>query len=122
MNLGIYYKIDQKYTKLALCVVKLKLQLGTYIIANGHFIGLIYNRTFVRKNRPISTRKQQLSATKYSVQSRWIVVSECLWPETLTKMTFWADNIKFIKDVLDSKYKKVEDSLADVSNRKIIET
>jgi len=48
------------------------------------------------------------------VQSRWIVVSECLWPETLTKMTFWADNIKFIKDVLDSKYKKVEDSLADL--------
>jgi len=42
------------------------------------------------------------------------VVSECLWPETLTKMTFWADNIKFIKDVLDSKYKKVEDSLADL--------
>merc|ERR1712170_71703 len=33
---------------------------------------------------------------------------------TLTKMTFWADNIKFIKDVLDSKYKKVEDSLADL--------
>ena len=30
-------------------------------------------------------------------------------------MTYWADNIKFIKDVLDSKYKKIEDSLADVS-------
>ena len=30
-------------------------------------------------------------------------------------MTFWADNIKFIKDVLDSKYKKIEDALADVS-------
>ena len=26
-------------------------------------------------------------------------------------MTFWADNIKFIKDVLDSKYKKIEDNL-----------
>ena len=31
-------------------------------------------------------------------------------------MTYWADNIKFIKDVLDSKYKKIEDSLADVSD------
>ena len=30
-------------------------------------------------------------------------------------MTFWADNIKFIKDVLDSKYKKIEDALSDVS-------
>ncbi len=30
-------------------------------------------------------------------------------------MTYWADNIKFIKDVLDSKYKKVEDGLVDVS-------
>merc|ERR1712048_861295 len=30
------------------------------------------------------------------------------------KMTFWADNIKFIKDVLDSKYKKIEDALADL--------
>jgi hypothetical protein len=29
-------------------------------------------------------------------------------------MTFWADNIKFIKDVLDSKYKKIEDALADL--------
>ena len=29
-------------------------------------------------------------------------------------MTFWADNIKFIKDVLDSKYKKIEDNLAEV--------
>ncbi len=33
-------------------------------------------------------------------------------------MTFWADNIKFIKDVLDSKYKKIEDSIADVSKKK----
>ncbi len=30
-------------------------------------------------------------------------------------MTYWADNIKFIKDVLDSKYKKIEDALSDVS-------
>merc|ERR1712001_333316 len=29
-------------------------------------------------------------------------------------MTFWADNIKFIKDVLDLKYKKIEDALADL--------
>ena len=30
-------------------------------------------------------------------------------------MTYWADNIKFIKDILDSKYKKIEDAVADVS-------
>ena len=30
-------------------------------------------------------------------------------------MTYWADNIKFIKDILDSKYKKIEDAIADVS-------
>ena len=35
-------------------------------------------------------------------------------------MTFWADNIKFIKDVLDSKYKKIEDALADVSLSKFL--
>eukprot|EP00093_Oithona_nana_P007968 07968.XXX_169397_167406_1 [CDS] Oithona nana genome sequencing. len=29
-------------------------------------------------------------------------------------MTYWADNIKFIKDCLDSKYKKIEDSLLDL--------
>lgn len=29
-------------------------------------------------------------------------------------MTFWADNIKFMKDILDSKYKKIEDALADL--------
>jgi hypothetical protein len=31
------------------------------------------------------------------------------------KMTFWADNLKFIKDILDSKYKKIEDAIAEVS-------
>ena len=31
-------------------------------------------------------------------------------------MTFWADNIKFIKDVLDSKYKKIEDALGKVEH------
>jgi len=29
-------------------------------------------------------------------------------------MTFWADNLKFIKDILDSKYKKIEDAIAEV--------
>lgn len=36
-------------------------------------------------------------------------------PQTIVIMTYWADNIKFIKDCLDSKYKKIEDSLMDVS-------
>ena len=31
-------------------------------------------------------------------------------------MTFWADNIKFIKDIQDSKYKKIEDAIEEVSN------
>merc|ERR1712029_698889 len=29
-------------------------------------------------------------------------------------MTFWADNIKFIKDIQDSKYKKIEDCIAEL--------
>ncbi len=29
-------------------------------------------------------------------------------------MTFWADNIKFIKDISDSKYKKIEDAILEV--------
>ena len=33
-------------------------------------------------------------------------------------MTYWADNIKFIKDILESKYKKIDDSIADVSAKK----
>ena len=34
-------------------------------------------------------------------------------------MTFWADNIKFIKECLDSKYKKIEEGLADVRFKNI---
>ena len=30
-------------------------------------------------------------------------------------MTYWADNIKFIKDILESKYKKIDDAVTDVS-------
>ena len=29
-------------------------------------------------------------------------------------MTHWADNIKFVKDVIDSKYKKIDDAMTDV--------
>ena len=29
-------------------------------------------------------------------------------------MTFWADNIKFIKDISESKYKKIEDAIVEV--------
>ncbi len=35
-----------------------------------------------------------------------------------SKMTYWADNIKFIKDILESKYKKIDDSIADVSSKR----
>jgi len=26
----------------------------------------------------------------------------------------WADNIKFVKDILDGKYKKIDDAVAEV--------
>jgi hypothetical protein len=29
-------------------------------------------------------------------------------------MTFWADNIKFIKDISDAKYKKIEHAVGEV--------
>merc|ERR1712038_112498 len=31
-----------------------------------------------------------------------------------SKMTYWADNIKFVKDIIDSKYKKIDDAIADM--------
>ena len=30
------------------------------------------------------------------------------------KMTMWADNVKFVKDIVDSKYAKIETAAADV--------
>ncbi|XP_023326666.1 uncharacterized protein LOC111700084 [Eurytemora carolleeae] len=30
-------------------------------------------------------------------------------------MTMWADNIKFVKDILDGKYKKIDDAVAEVN-------
>jgi len=32
-------------------------------------------------------------------------------------MTYWADNIKFIKDIQDSKYKKIEDNIAELNEQ-----
>jgi len=32
-------------------------------------------------------------------------------------MTFWADNIKFIKDIQDSKYKKIEDAIEELNEQ-----
>ena len=29
-------------------------------------------------------------------------------------MAYWADNIKFVKDILDSKYKKIDEAITDV--------
>ena len=31
-------------------------------------------------------------------------------------MTMWADNVKFVKDIVDSKYAKIETAAADVRN------
>ena len=33
------------------------------------------------------------------------------------KMTMWADNIKFVKDILDGKYKKIDDAVAEVKRK-----
>ena len=33
------------------------------------------------------------------------------------KMTMWADNIKFVKDILDGKYKKIDDAVAEVRRK-----
>ena len=30
-------------------------------------------------------------------------------------MTMWADNIKFVKDIIDSKYSKIDHAVAEVS-------
>ena len=31
-----------------------------------------------------------------------------------SKMTMWADNIKFVKDIIDGKYQKIESAAAEV--------
>ena len=33
--------------------------------------------------------------------------------ETL-KMAMWADNVKFVKDIIDSKYQKIDSAIAEV--------
>nr|XP_040567645.1 uncharacterized protein LOC121117315 [Lepeophtheirus salmonis] len=35
-------------------------------------------------------------------------------------MTYWADNIKFIKDILDSKFKKIEDAIVELEEQESI--
>ena len=30
-------------------------------------------------------------------------------------MTMWADNLKFVKDIIDTKYNKIEVAVAEVS-------
>ena len=31
------------------------------------------------------------------------------------KMTMWADNVKFVKDILDSKYQKIDSAVHEVT-------
>jgi hypothetical protein len=33
---------------------------------------------------------------------------------TATKMAMWADNVKFVKDIIDSKYQKIDAAAAEV--------
>ena len=35
-------------------------------------------------------------------------------------MTMWADNIKFVKDIIDSKYQKIDAAAAEVRKKKKI--
>ena len=35
-------------------------------------------------------------------------------------MTMWADNVKFVKDIIDSKYLKIDTALTEVLNMEII--
>ena len=37
-------------------------------------------------------------------------------------MTMWADNIKFVKDIIDSKYQKIDAAAAEVRKNKIYQT
>ena len=34
-------------------------------------------------------------------------------------MTMWADNIKFVKDIIDSKYQKIDAAAAEVKEGEI---
>ena len=31
-----------------------------------------------------------------------------------TKMAMWADNVKFVKDIIDSKYQKIDSAITEV--------
>ena len=35
-------------------------------------------------------------------------------------MTMWADNVKFVKDIIDSKYLKIDTALTEVLDKEII--
>ena len=35
-------------------------------------------------------------------------------------MTMWADNIKFVKDIIDSKYSKIDHAVADVGREDVL--
>ena len=35
--------------------------------------------------------------------------------EKALKMAMWADNVKFVKDIIDSKYQKIDSAIAEVS-------
>jgi hypothetical protein len=37
--------------------------------------------------------------------------------DDIVKMTYWADNIRFIKEVQDSKYEKIEEAIAKLTEQ-----
>ena len=36
------------------------------------------------------------------------------------KMAMWADNVKFVKDIIDSKYQKIDSAIAEVSSLAVV--
>ena len=36
------------------------------------------------------------------------------WTEPSAKIAMWADNVKFVKDIIDSKYQKIDAAAAEV--------
>ena len=35
-------------------------------------------------------------------------------------MAMWADNVKFVKDIIDSKYQKIDSAIAEVSSLAVV--
>ena len=64
---------------------------------------LLWKSIFV----PISLEIQIKIVKSATMLMVWIMISSL-------KMTMWADNVKFVKDILDSKYQKIDSAVLEV--------